>query len=68
MHAGMGDKQMDAYEMNLPYEEMRETAIRALTDVNAEISKLMTLRDTWENCITWNESRMKERDAQRNGR
>lgn len=56
---------MDAYYMNLPYEEMRETAIRALNDVNAEISKLTTLRDTWENCIKWNEDKMRERDAER---
>jgi hypothetical protein len=56
---------MDSYEMNLPYEDMRETAIRALVDVNAEISKLITLRDTWANCITWNEIKIKERDEQR---
>lgn len=57
---------MDAKEMVLPYEEMRETAIRALNDVNAEISKLEGLRDTWENCIKWNENKIKERDAIRN--
>ena len=34
--------------VDLPYEDMRETAIRALADVNAEIAKLETLREVWE--------------------
>lgn len=53
---------MDSYELSLDYEGMEACAKRALGDVEIEIAKLTSLKNTWETVIKWNKNRIIERD------